>query len=64
MTTEAKIKAVTEELKRIFDQMIEFEKIPVDYRKDAKFGWAAYRGDVRISRFHFSEEATRKEVRE
>lgn len=55
------VKVITNGLKAIFDAMIEFEKLPVVYTKTCD-GWAGYRGNRRITRFRFSEEAAREEV--
>lgn len=50
-----------EMFKAIFDAMFAFESLPVRYER-TRDGWAGYRGNRRITKFRFSEEAAREEV--
>lgn len=56
---------VTERLKSIIDEMLAFEKLPIQFEK-TRNGWAGYRhtnrGMIRVTKFHFSEEAAREDV--
>jgi hypothetical protein len=56
---------ITERLKSIIDEMLAFEKLPIRYEK-TRNGWAGYRhtnrGMIRITKYHFSEEAAREDV--
>lgn len=53
------VKPVVDFLKAAFDAMIAFEELPTRYTR-TRDGWAAYKGNTRITRFFFSEQGARE----
>lgn len=52
---------IIDRLKQAIDAAIEWGKLPVRYEK-TRNGWAAFKGSVRVTRWHFSEEGAREDV--
>jgi len=56
---------ITERLKSAIDEALAWEKLPIVFEK-TRNGWAGYRhtnrGMIRITKYHFSEEAAREDV--
>jgi hypothetical protein len=57
------IKSLTDAFKNAIDASIAFEAQPVTFTK-TRNGWAAYKGDRRITKFFFSESGARTAAEE
>jgi hypothetical protein len=53
--------SLTDVFKALIDAAIAFDNLPVRYAR-TRNGWAAYKGDRRITRFYFSEQGAREAV--
>jgi hypothetical protein len=59
MMTETQATRITEILKAAIDARLAWQELPTQFIK-TRNGWAAYKGNTRITRFVFSEETARE----